>query len=109
MKSCLNFSSLLLVTLTTPVYAFAVPTCHHYSIWKYPYKQTCGRGGTGIRIGLKIHEPRAMGVQIPPSAPITDDNDPNDHSWYVEITKLPPGLDDPRDAAIQKLKEYMNK
>jgi hypothetical protein len=27
----------------------------------------------------------------------------------VEITKLPPGLDDPRDAAIQKLKEYMNK
>jgi hypothetical protein len=30
-----------------------------------------------------------------------------DHSWYVEITKLPPGLDDDRSRAIEQLKAAM--
>jgi hypothetical protein len=72
--------------------------CHHYSRWHYPWPQHCGRGGTGIRMALKMPQPSAMRVQAPPSAP-------EDKSWYVEITKVPPDPD--RDAAINKLKEIM--
>lgn len=58
-------------------------TCHHYSVWKYPYPQPrCGLAARGT--------------------------DPNDKSWYVEITKMPP-LEPAgdRDKAMDQLKEML--
>lgn len=52
---------------------------HCYSIWNYPTPQRCGIAARGT--------------------------DPNDHSWYVEITKLPPDIE--REVGIEKLKEQM--
>lgn len=94
MKRSLGFSSLLLVMLASP----AESRC--YTKWLYPYPQNCGRGETGKRMALKMPEPSAMQVQVLPPAP-----EDEDHSWYVEITKLPP--DDERDVGVSKLKELM--
>ena len=89
--------SLFLVTLLVPTLSDA--RC--YSRWYYPYPQNCGRGGTGIRMALKTPEPSAMKVQLLPPAP--DD----DHSWYVEITKLPDEDSDIREVGIEKLKQQL--
>jgi hypothetical protein len=50
-----------------------------YSKWYYPYPQHCKQG-----IYARAAE---------------------DHSWYVEITALPPNIE--RDMAIDKLKEQL--
>lgn len=69
--------------------------CHHYSKWLYPYPQPrCGMAARGT--------------------------DPTDHSWSVEITKLPPSWNtdeppaaqdppavDDRDKALEQLKEKL--
>jgi hypothetical protein len=60
----------------------ASAACHHYSKWLYPFPQP--------RCGITART-----------------TDPSDHSWYVEITKLPDDLE--RAAAIQKLREEMER
>lgn len=47
---------------------------HCYQHWYYPYPQHCssGRGETGRRTRLKISEPLAVRVRVPPSVPIPD-------------------------------------
>ena len=58
--------------------------CHHYARWYYPYPQPrCGVAARG--------------------------SDPNDHSWSVEITKLPPSwnLDSDREQGIEQLKTIL--
>jgi hypothetical protein len=62
--------------------------CHHYSKWYYPYPQ-----------------PKCSGVYSRVSSP-------EDKTWSVEITKLPPSWnllpeDEERSIAIEQLKEKL--
>jgi hypothetical protein len=68
----------------------AETACRKYSIWRYPWAQQCAFTATAPA----------------PPLHLTDDED---HSWYVEITKLPPGwsLDPDRADAIERLKPLM--
>ena len=93
MKRSLTFSSsLFLVTLFVPPV-----NARCYSVWKYPYPQRCNAGVAKLENaeGLKPSG-TSLQVQVLSSAP------DEDHSWYVEITKLPPDWE--RDLALEKLK-----
>lgn len=49
--------------------------CHRFSRWHYPWPQRCG----------DAHHTYARPAAFNPPVATTDD----DHSWYVEITKVP--------------------
>jgi hypothetical protein len=105
MRRSLAFSSLSLVMFMSPADA----RC--YSRWYYPYPQKCNADVAKL-VNAEGLKPSGISlrVQPPPSAPIIDDDDPNDHSWYVEIIKLPPDNEtEARDAGISVLKGLMNK
>jgi hypothetical protein len=82
-----GFSGLVALLAWQPAEA----ACHHYSIWKNPWPQPrCGVAARGT--------------------------DPNDRSWSVEITKLPPSWTlDPepaagdRDQGVERLKALLSR
>ena len=68
--------------------------CHKYRVWKYPRPQSCG-----------AHHPKFVPVVNPKS-----NDGPDDHSWYVEITRLPPLDGDPdREKGVEELKKQLSK
>ena len=71
----------LFLVMTFPTQAFA---CHHFARWYYPYPQ-----------------PRC-GVYAKTTAP-------EDKTWYVEITAVPPIDEDSdlREVGIEKLKQQL--
>jgi hypothetical protein len=79
--------SIIAVLISEPAAA-----CHRFSYWAFNTPQKCG--------GVYARQ------RAPPPPHLTDDED---HSWYVEITKLPPGwsLDPERADAIERLKPLM--
>lgn len=75
-------------------------SAHCYSVWKYPRPQHCG-----VRLAAHSEARRqlraaALAVPIPP-APVADDR------WYVEITRMPDGLDEDRAIGIEALKKAL--
>jgi hypothetical protein len=91
--------------LSLSIVMFSAPSeAHCYRYWHYKTPQHCGYSPTGRGIGLKIHQVR---VQLPLSAPIDNDND---HSWFVEITKVPTEDNtdlDLREVGVEKLKQQL--
>ena len=85
--------------LLAPSYANA----HCYSRWYYHYPQHCEADVAKL---VDARDLKSLGntpypIQVQVLSPAPDE----DHSWYVEIIKLPEDIS--RDEAIEKLKALM--
>lgn len=79
-----RLATLVVLWLAMPTPAAA---CHRYSVWRYPWPQTC-------RTSLVMKR----------ASPFVA---PEDRSWYVEITRMP-DLDD-RAMGVEALRQMMKR
>jgi hypothetical protein len=86
----------------------AAASCHRYAVWHYRFPQRCyaARPASVRHIAYATIPQKREFVQVQhpaASPPLADD-----HSWYVDITKMPP-LDDAigRALGVEELKRKL--
>jgi hypothetical protein len=90
-------SALLAAAFMLAVPAPSAASCHRYSVWHYRFPQRCYTARAA-----PVRHIAYVQTQHPATPPLADD-----HSWYVDITKLP--LDDAlsRALGIEELKREL--